>query len=82
MYWTKQHQPIFQSNCCSAFQIAAKRSREKKMERLRLLKDEYKQLTRKDKELNRQRQVALSNKDAVLYHLNKMEFEIKRLREK
>ena len=52
------------------------------MERLRLLKDEYKQLTRKDKELNRQRQVALSNKDAVLYHLNKMEFEIKRLREK
>lgn len=62
--------------------IAAKRSREKKMERLRLLKVEYQRLTRKDKEVNRERQVALSNKDAVLYHLNKMEFEIKRLRDK
>lgn len=62
--------------------IAAKRSREKKMERLRQLKVEYNRLTRKDKEVNRERQVALSNKDAVLYHLNKMEFEIKRLREK
>lgn len=62
--------------------IAAKRSREKKMERLRQLKLEYQRLTRKDKEVNRERQVALSNKDAVLYHLNKMEFEIKRLREK
>jgi hypothetical protein len=52
------------------------------MERLRQLKVEYNRLTRKDKEVNRERQVALSNKDAVLYHLNKMEFEIKRLREK
>ena len=40
---------------------------------------ELKLLTRKDKEVNREHQVALSNKDAVQYHVNKMENELKRL---
>jgi len=62
--------------------IAAKRSREKKMERLRILKGDNRKLTRQDTEYGRQRQAAYSTKDSWLYHVTKLEAEVKRLKEK
>ena len=52
------------------------------MERLRILKGDYRKLNRQDNEYNRQRQAAYSTKDSWLYHVTKLEAEVKRLKEK
>jgi len=62
--------------------IAAKRSREKKMERLRILKCDYRKLTKQDAEKRRELQATLATKDSWLYHVTKVEAELKRLKEK
>lgn len=52
------------------------------MERMRLLKDDNDRLTRQREETKREKQKVLSTKDSWVHHLDRMEAEIKRLKEK
>ena len=59
------------------------------MERLRILKCDYRKLTKQDAEKSRELQASLATKDSWLYHVTKLEaevnkklIEVKRLKEK
>lgn len=49
---------------------------------MRLLKDDNDRLTRQREETKREKQKVLSTKDSWVHHLDRMEAEIKRLKEK
>ena len=52
------------------------------MERLRILKGDNRKLNRQDAEYGRQRQAAYSTKESWIYHVTKLETELKRLKER